>query len=184
MFWHLTEKSKEVHYDENYWCAITLSRIWDMWCLICYMSYIKEQHFCVIIWSFFKTYQYLFKPVFVLLPYSQWLTVKQRSYFNATIVRTSSGIRTASSTNQIQVSISSTFYTCIFHTKVLFSSYVLAKKALSYEKLERKMLMKLTTGVNFTKILPTAFSIEDPKSTKKHCWLDLTVFFCFRDLCA
>jgi len=52
---------------------------------------------------------------------------------------------------------------------VLFSSYVLAKKALSYEKLERKMLMKLTTGVNFTKILPTAFSIEDPKSTKKHC---------------
>jgi len=45
------------------------------------------------------------------------------------------------------VSISPTLYTRIFPTKVLFSSYVLAKKALSYEKRAWKMLMKLTTGV-------------------------------------
>jgi hypothetical protein len=38
-----------------------------------------------------------------------------------------------------------TFYVHIFHTKVLFSSYVLVKKALLYEKSACKMLMKLTT---------------------------------------
>jgi len=45
-----------------------------------------------------------------------------------------------------QVSISSTFYTGIFCTKVVFSSYVLAKKGLSYIKCARKMLMKLTAA--------------------------------------
>jgi len=45
------------------------------------------------------------------------------------------------------MSISSTSYARIFCTKVLFSSYVLAKKALSYKKFARKMLMKLTPGV-------------------------------------
>jgi len=50
-----------------------------------------------------------------------------------------------------QVSISSTFYACVFHTKVLFSGYVLAKKALSYKKHARKMLVKLTTSLNSIK---------------------------------
>jgi len=51
------------------------------------------------------------------------------------------------------MSISSTFYARIFHTKVLFGSFsqvnVSGKKlqeALSYKKCERKMLMKLTQG--------------------------------------
>jgi len=43
--------------------------------------------------------------------------------------------------------ISLTFYTSVFCTKVLFSSYVLAKKALLYKKRELKMLMKLTLGI-------------------------------------
>jgi hypothetical protein len=44
-----------------------------------------------------------------------------------------------------QLSISSTFYARIFRTKVLFSSYILAKKkTLSYEKHALKMFMKLT----------------------------------------
>jgi hypothetical protein len=46
----------------------------------------------------------------------------------------------------LQVSISSTFYTRVFCTKVLLSSYVRAKKELSYEIRMRKMMMKLTTG--------------------------------------
>jgi hypothetical protein len=44
----------------------------------------------------------------------------------------------------IQVLISSTFYARVFCSKVLFSTYVLAKKVLSYKKCEQKMLMKLT----------------------------------------
>jgi len=54
------------------------------------------------------------------------------------------------------VSTSSTFYALVFHTKALcaaflylcyvFGKRILAKKALSAKKLERKMLMKLTTG--------------------------------------
>jgi len=40
---------------------------------------------------------------------------------------------------------------------VLFSSYVLAKKGLLYKKLAHKMLMKLTTGVNFINILCGSF---------------------------
>jgi len=49
----------------------------------------------------------------------------------------------------------------------LFSSYVLAKKALSYEKSARKMLMKLTPGVDFINILRTAFTHVDPECAKK-----------------
>jgi len=45
------------------------------------------------------------------------------------------------------VSISSKFYLYVFHLKVLFSSYVLAKKALSYEKRLRKMLIKLAVSL-------------------------------------
>jgi hypothetical protein len=40
-------------------------------------------------------------------------------------------------------------YARVFCMKVLFSSYILVKKALSYEKHACKMLMKLTSGVNF-----------------------------------
>ncbi len=58
------------------------------------------------------------------------------------------GIKSTIKNRLTQKSISSTFYARIFRTKVLFSSYVLAKKAHSYEKCERKMLMKLTAGVN------------------------------------
>ncbi len=47
---------------------------------------------------------------------------------------------------KLQASILSTFYSSIFRTKVLLSSYVLAKKALLYKKCTRKMLMKLTPG--------------------------------------
>jgi len=77
----------------------------------------------------------------------------------------SNGIREILMTNNIltlygkylQVSISSTFYAHVFHTKVLFSSYVLAKRSLSNEKGAHKMLIKLTAEGNFTNILQTAF---------------------------
>jgi len=59
-----------------------------------------------------------------------------------------------------QVSISSSVFARIFCTKVLFSSYVLAKKALSYQKCVRKMLMKLTAGLNIKNILWAAFCTE------------------------
>jgi len=39
-------------------------------------------------------------------------------------------------------------------------------KALSYQKRVHKMLMELTTGVNFTNVLRTAFALVDPKSVK------------------
>jgi hypothetical protein len=64
------------------------------------------------------------------------------------------------------MSISSTFYACNFRTKALFSSYVLAKKALLCKKCVHKMLMKLTPGVNFINILHKAFTCTDPNSTK------------------
>jgi len=55
-----------------------------------------------------------------------------------------------------QVSISSTFYTCIFCTKVLIAAFLQLRfgfgkstKALLYEKRTRKMLMKLTTANHF-----------------------------------
>jgi len=50
-------------------------------------------------------------------------------------------------------SISSTFYARVFCTKVFSaasSSYILAKKALSYEKCALKMLMKLTSALRLS----------------------------------
>jgi len=47
------------------------------------------------------------------------------------------------------VSISSTFYTCVYYTKVLFCQNITReklRKALLYEKCLRKMLMKLIPG--------------------------------------
>jgi hypothetical protein len=44
-----------------------------------------------------------------------------------------------------------------------------------YEKRERIMLMKLTTGGNFTNILQAAFRHANPDSTKKT--VKLSVFF-------
>ncbi len=54
-----------------------------------------------------------------------------------------------------QVSILSTFNSRIFRTNVIlaaFSSYILALGRNSYEKFVRRMLMKLTAGVNFINI--------------------------------
>jgi len=39
-------------------------------------------------------------------------------------------------------------------------------KALTYKKLEQKMLMKLIPGIDFTKISYAAFMHADPKGTK------------------
>jgi len=59
-----------------------------------------------------------------------------------------------------QWSISSTFYACIFRTKVLRAAFsylhvIIEKlpKRLSYKKGARKMLMKLTPGWKFAKLL-------------------------------
>ena len=41
------------------------------------------------------------------------------------------------------------------------------QKTLLYEKAGRKMLVKLTPGVNSTNILQAAFTRADPKSAKK-----------------
>jgi len=37
------------------------------------------------------------------------------------------------------------------------------------KKIVRLMLMKLTTGVDFTNILQAAFVLKDPNKTKRHC---------------
>ncbi len=50
-------------------------------------------------------------------------------------------------------------YRRIYLNLILFSSYVLAKKALSFKKRARKMLMKLTPVVNFLNILVAAFAL-------------------------
>ncbi len=63
-----------------------------------------------------------------------------------------------------KVSISSTFYVRIFHTKVALLSFSLVtfwrKKALLYKKLVRKMLKKLTAGI--------------PHSLRPYVWMRLT----------
>ncbi len=59
-------------------------------------------------------------------------------------------ILTITKREQQQLSISSTFYTSIFRTKVFFCQNVTREKlceALLYEKRSRKMLMKLTPAV-------------------------------------
>ncbi len=55
------------------------------------------------------------------------------------------------------------FFTHFFHTKVLFCQNVTRKKLLkrrSYEKCAQKMLMKLTTAVNFINVFCVRFSYE------------------------
>jgi len=70
-------------------------------------------------------------------------------------------------------SISSTFYVHIFCTKVLYAAFFnlhinreKLPKRLSYEKVELKLLMKLTPEVDFTIILRPAFTHFNPKSVK------------------
>jgi len=46
-----------------------------------------------------------------------------------------------------------------FTYESLFSSYVLALNKHLYEKRTSKTLMKLTTGVNFTKVLQSSFFV-------------------------
>ncbi len=41
-----------------------------------------------------------------------------------------------------------------------------------WEKFVRKMLMKLTPGVNYINVLRAAFACTDPKRAKRHWWLD------------
>ena len=58
---------------------------------------------------------------------------------------------------------------------------------LSYIKAGRKMLVKLTPGVNFTNVLQAAFTLADPESTKKAAQLDsLFCAFgvCMRKICS
>ena len=58
----------------------------------------------------------------------------------------------------------------------LFSSYILAFYFVWHKNIGknvvRKMLMKLTPGVNVISILQAAFMLIGPKSAKQHCWLD------------
>ncbi len=56
-----------------------------------------------------------------------------------------------------QVSITPTFYTHLFHMKVNFFSYVRFCNFFPPKFCTRKMLMKLTAGVNFTNILLPTF---------------------------
>jgi len=56
--------------------------------------------------------------------------------------------------------------------KVVFSSCILMKKALSYEKRAIKMVMKLTPGVNFINVSGAAFVPVDPKSIKRYWQID------------
>ncbi len=48
-----------------------------------------------------------------------------------------------------------------------FSSYVLALAKNLYKKRAHLMLMKLTVGVNFIKVMKAAFMHSDPKNAKK-----------------
>ncbi len=51
-------------------------------------------------------------------------------------------------------------------------------KDLSYKKDERKMLMKLTPGLNFINVLHIAFTLVDPRSIKRYWWLNC-IFYAF-----
>jgi len=83
----------------------------------------------------------------------------------------------------LRVSISSTFYGRIFWTNVVsavFSSYILALSKNMYKKRAHIMLMKLTTGVDFTNILRKAFTQVNPRRTKNT--VKPSVFLSFWDL--
>jgi len=70
---------------------------------------------------------------------------------------------------------SPTFYKQLLHlkvTKVQKDSQVVSLLCAFGICAHKRMLMKLTPGVNFTNILRAAFALKDPKSTKRHWWLD------------
>ncbi len=68
----------------------------------------------------------------------------------------------------VQVSISSTFYARVFHTKVLFSSYVLAKKVLSrMDEIITTVSSQKKNQNNITKI--TSYEFCDVMSSQKTC---------------
>ncbi len=69
-----------------------------------------------------------------------------------------------------------------FFVQKIFLCLELALNKLSYKKCVRKMLMKVTTEVDFANILCAAFMHVDPKGTQNTD--DLTVFLHFCDLCA
>jgi len=66
------------------------------------------------------------------------------------------------------VSISSTNFSYERHFGNFFYAHVAGEKPkqCAYKKFVSKILMKLTTGLNFTNILQVAFMSTDPKSTK------------------
>jgi len=65
-----------------------------------------------------------------------------------------------------------------FSYKSLFSSYVSALNELSYKKHERKTLMKLSTGVDFTNVLQAVLiCMKNPKAQKS------SVPFCIFGIC-
>jgi len=82
---------------------------------------------------------------------------------------------------EYQVSISPTFYAIIFWTKARFwrqnfvrKCFVIFGAKILYEKCARKRLMKLTAGVNFTKLLWASFLYK----TVLHSSSQLRVWLC------
>jgi len=83
--------------------------------------------------------------------------------------------------NRWQVSISSTFDSCIFRTKGIFCQNVTREglhEALLYKKCARKMLMKLTVSANFINVvLQQLLSKQILKVQKRlKTWLSLCAF--------
>jgi len=60
------------------------------------------------------------------------------------------------------------FLRAFFVRKLHFAAFSSQKKALSYEKNTRKMLMKLAPGLNFINVQHTAFTPADRKSVKNN----------------
>jgi len=81
--------------------------------------------------------------------------------------------------NWLQLSISPPFISSFFVQKCfmqLLYNYSLALQFFCISKLGKKpvceMSVKLTTGLNFINVLLTAFTLIDPKSIKRHWWLN------------
>ncbi len=81
-----------------------------------------------------------------------------------------------------QVSISSMFFGHVFRTRVIFSSYILAKRHFCTKKHAQKKLMKFTQG-DMGSISSTLYSFYTRRSQKhkRHWWLNLYILR-FRDL--
>jgi hypothetical protein len=96
--------------------------------------------FCLYLFTVNSLTNPLINKLFVLIDFEKHNIVHHPYNFPHTL-----------NTNSFQVchllaSISSTFYTQVFRSKVLFSPKCNQRKALSYEKQAHKMLMKLTPG--------------------------------------